>query len=270
MVLLVLWLFIQRTRLGARHPRGVAGPGKRAVHGHPHQPHLLHRDGDLRRHRGAGRRAGVTVPHVQRPWACCRGESLRLRHRRRPGIDPGQPFIASLILGYSETIVAYLVSTSWTSWSRWSPSSSLSSSDRPASSDAGGVLTAADGQDRYCRRHRRRGGARARARGGGQQLSHRRADGLRDLRHLGRELGFHVRLTGREIFGHSLFIGAGAYTAGFLATIWFANPWYSLPASVVIAVAFSLIVGFPTLRLRGPYFALAMLSAGRRSCSASA
>jgi branched-chain amino acid transport system permease protein len=30
---------------------------------------------------------------------------------------------------------------------------------------------------------------------------------------------------------------------------------------VVISVAFSLIVGFPTLRLRGPYFALAMLSA---------
>jgi branched-chain amino acid transport system permease protein len=72
---------------------------------------------------------------------------------------------------------------------------------------------------------------------------------------------FMSGLTGRENFGHSLFIGAGAYTAGFLATIWFANPWYSLPASVVVAVAFSLIVGFPTLRLRGPYFALAMLSA---------
>ena len=72
---------------------------------------------------------------------------------------------------------------------------------------------------------------------------------------------FMSGLTGRENFGHSLFIGAGAYTAGFLATIWFANPWYSLPAAVVIAVAFSLIVGFPTLRLRGPYFALAMLSA---------
>jgi branched-chain amino acid transport system permease protein len=72
---------------------------------------------------------------------------------------------------------------------------------------------------------------------------------------------FMSGLTGRENFGHSLFIGAGAYTAGFLATIWFTNPWYSLPAAVVIAVAFSLIVGFPTLRLRGPYFALAMLSA---------
>ena len=72
---------------------------------------------------------------------------------------------------------------------------------------------------------------------------------------------FMSGLTGRENFGHSLFIGAGAYTAGFLATIWFTNPWLSLPLAVVIAVAFSLLVGFPTLRLRGPYFALAMLSA---------
>src|SRR5258708_22331890 len=72
---------------------------------------------------------------------------------------------------------------------------------------------------------------------------------------------FMSGLTGRENFGHSLFIGAGAYTAGFLATVWFVNPWYSLPAAVVIAVAFSLIVGFPTLRLKGPYFALAMLTA---------
>ncbi len=72
---------------------------------------------------------------------------------------------------------------------------------------------------------------------------------------------FMSGLTGRENFGHSLFIGAGAYTAGFMATTWFTSPWYSLPASVAVAVAFSIIVGFPTLRLKGPYFALAMLSA---------
>jgi len=34
-----------------------------------------------------------------------------------------------------------------------------------------------------------------------------------------------------------------------------------LPAGALVAVAFSLVVGFPTLRLRGPYFALAMLAA---------
>ena len=62
---------------------------------------------------------------------------------------------------------------------------------------------------------------------------------------------FMSGLTGRENFGHALFIGSGAYTAGFMATVWYLNPWYSLPAAVVVAVLFSLIVGFPTPRLRG-------------------
>ena len=72
---------------------------------------------------------------------------------------------------------------------------------------------------------------------------------------------FMSGLTGRENFGHSLFIGVGAYTAGFLNVQFGWGPWWSLPASMVIAAIFGLILGFPTLRLRGPYFALAMLSA---------
>ena len=71
---------------------------------------------------------------------------------------------------------------------------------------------------------------------------------------------FMSGLTGRENFGYALFIGAGAYTAGFLDTVYFVNPWWSLPAGVIAAVAFSFVLGFPTLRLKGPYFALAMLS----------
>ena len=72
---------------------------------------------------------------------------------------------------------------------------------------------------------------------------------------------FMSGLTGRENFGHSLFIGTGAYTAGFLNVNFGANPWWSLLAAPLVAVLFSLLMGFPTLRLRGPYFALAMLSA---------
>jgi branched-chain amino acid transport system permease protein len=71
---------------------------------------------------------------------------------------------------------------------------------------------------------------------------------------------FMSGLTGRENFGHSLFIGAGAYTAGFLNVEFGLSPWWSLPAAPIMAVLFSLILGFPTLRLKGPYFALAMLS----------
>jgi branched-chain amino acid transport system permease protein len=71
---------------------------------------------------------------------------------------------------------------------------------------------------------------------------------------------FMSGLTGRENFGHSLFIGVGAYTAGFLNTGLGASAWWSLPAAMGMAVLFALVIGLPTLRLKGPYFALAMLS----------
>lgn len=72
---------------------------------------------------------------------------------------------------------------------------------------------------------------------------------------------FMSGLTGRENFGHSLFIGTGAYTAGFLNVAFGINPWWSLLAAPAVAMVASVVIGVPTLRLRGPYFALAMLSA---------
>ena len=71
---------------------------------------------------------------------------------------------------------------------------------------------------------------------------------------------FMSGLTGRENFGHSLFIGVGAYTAGFMNTSFGLNGWWSLPAAMLVAMLFALLIGLPTLRLKGPYFALAMLS----------
>ena len=71
---------------------------------------------------------------------------------------------------------------------------------------------------------------------------------------------FMSGLTGRENFGHSLFIGVGAYAAGFLNVHFGVGPWWSLPMSMLVAIMFAVILGFPTLRLKGPYFALAMLS----------
>jgi branched-chain amino acid transport system permease protein len=66
--------------------------------------------------------------------------------------------------------------------------------------------------------------------------------------------------TGRENFGHALFVGAGAYTAAFLNVSYGVSPWWSLPAGGGVAVVFGLAIGLPTLRLRGPYFALATLA----------
>jgi branched-chain amino acid transport system permease protein len=66
--------------------------------------------------------------------------------------------------------------------------------------------------------------------------------------------------TGRENFGHALFVGTGAYTAAFLNMSYGVSPWWSLPAGGGVAMVFGLAIGLPTLRLRGPYFALATLA----------
>ena len=71
---------------------------------------------------------------------------------------------------------------------------------------------------------------------------------------------FMSGLTGRENFGHSLFIGIGAYAAAFLGTAG-APPWTTLPAAMVLAGLAGLLIGLPTLPLTGPYFALATLAA---------
>ena len=73
---------------------------------------------------------------------------------------------------------------------------------------------------------------------------------------------FMSGLTGRENFGHALFIGTGAYAAGFLNTSLGLNPWWGLPAAALVAVVFSLIIGLPTLRLSGDYLAIVTLGFG--------
>ena len=66
-------------------------------------------------------------------------------------------------------------------------------------------------------------------------------------------------LTGYVSFGHVAFFGTGAYAAGILVTT---HGWHWGPASLVggvAAVILALIIGYPCLRLKGPYFAISML-----------
>jgi ABC-type branched-subunit amino acid transport system ATPase component/ABC-type branched-subunit amino acid transport system permease subunit len=66
--------------------------------------------------------------------------------------------------------------------------------------------------------------------------------------------------TGLVSFGHAAFFGLGAYTTA-LGQIYFdITPWLLIPAAAVIGGVAGLLVGFPTFRLRGHYFALAMLA----------
>jgi branched-chain amino acid transport system permease protein len=66
-------------------------------------------------------------------------------------------------------------------------------------------------------------------------------------------------LTGYVSFGHVAFFGMGAYTAGILVTK-LAWPWLAAClAGGVMAMVLALVIGWPCLRLKGPYFAIAML-----------
>lgn len=67
---------------------------------------------------------------------------------------------------------------------------------------------------------------------------------------------------GQVSFGHAAYFGVGAYTAGLLYSKLGVSPWWGLILSIFVVTAFSLVIGFICLRLRGPYFALATLAMG--------
>lgn len=66
-------------------------------------------------------------------------------------------------------------------------------------------------------------------------------------------------LTGYVSFGHVAFFGVGAYTGALLIT---KAGWHWVPAGLagcLPAAVLALLIGYPCLRLKGPYFAIAML-----------
>jgi branched-chain amino acid transport system permease protein len=63
---------------------------------------------------------------------------------------------------------------------------------------------------------------------------------------------------GQVSFGFAVFYGAGAYTTALLMNSG-VIPYIAFLASALAAVLVSLVVGLPTFRLRGPYFAIATI-----------
>lgn len=65
--------------------------------------------------------------------------------------------------------------------------------------------------------------------------------------------------TGYVSFGHVAFWGIGSYGAAVIITHF---GWHWIPASIlggVVAVVLAFIIGYPCLKLKGPYFVIAML-----------
>jgi branched-chain amino acid transport system permease protein len=66
--------------------------------------------------------------------------------------------------------------------------------------------------------------------------------------------------SGLVSFGHAAFFGLGTYTLTTLFVTLGITPWFGLPLAALAGAAAGFIIGYPTFRLRGHYFALSMLA----------
>ncbi len=65
-----------------------------------------------------------------------------------------------------------------------------------------------------------------------------------------------VGRTGQISLGHALFFGIGGYTSGLLFQFFALPIWVTIPAAVAIGALAGFLIGFPCLRVKGPYLAL--------------
>ena len=67
-------------------------------------------------------------------------------------------------------------------------------------------------------------------------------------------------MSGLVSFGHAAFFGIGAYTVTLALVYWHLTPWIGIPLGMILGAVAAGLIGLPTFRLRGHYFALAMLA----------
>lgn len=67
---------------------------------------------------------------------------------------------------------------------------------------------------------------------------------------------------GQISLGHAAFFGLGAYISGVLTTRFGLDPWFVLVVAAVLSGAVAFIIGFPILKLKGHYLAMATLGFG--------
>ncbi len=67
-------------------------------------------------------------------------------------------------------------------------------------------------------------------------------------------------MSGLVSFGHAAFFGIGAYTVTLALVYWHLTPWLGIPLGMLAGAVAAVLIGLPTFRLRGHYFALSMLA----------
>lgn len=65
---------------------------------------------------------------------------------------------------------------------------------------------------------------------------------------------------GQLSLGHAVYYGIGSYAAGLLVLNFGISPWVGMFAGVGVSALAALVIAYPTLRLRGPFFALASIA----------
>ena len=65
---------------------------------------------------------------------------------------------------------------------------------------------------------------------------------------------------GQLSFGHAAFFGIGAYVVTLALVFRDLTPWLGIPLGMIVAGLAAILIGLPTFRLRGHYFALSMLA----------
>jgi branched-chain amino acid transport system permease protein len=75
-------------------------------------------------------------------------------------------------------------------------------------------------------------------------------------------LNLLLGLAGQISLGHAAFFGLGAYISGVLTATHALDPWLSMVIAVVTVGIIAFILGFPILKLKGHYLAMATLGMG--------
>ena len=62
--------------------------------------------------------------------------------------------------------------------------------------------------------------------------------------------------------GHAAFVGIGAYTSTILSLQYSVSPWLGMIVGGILAAIVGILIGLPTFKMRGAYFALATIAFG--------
>lgn len=67
-------------------------------------------------------------------------------------------------------------------------------------------------------------------------------------------------LAGQHSMGHASFFGISAYTSTLLLIKGNVSPWLGMLVGMVLVAIFALVISYPALRLKGPFFSLATIA----------